>query len=510
MVRTYSFPNRASARIGNAAGAVKREPPPSLKPVEHMVALPMFRRTLMAALLATAPAFAQPIAVPDCTVDGALSDSGGLKLDITYRCRASGPIAFEPTEDRAAQYVSDLKVNQANGVAEAHYRFDLSAFAGAVDSTSVAVMRGNGALSVLGGWLLEPRGYDRVPIIDIRMATGPGLVFAAGLPKVGDAWRLAGTSVRFAGYTALGHLTYRELAVPLPGSLRPGQPRANGVLRVALLDGISEAGRAELFDWVERTAEAESNYWQGFTSKQALLGLVPAASRRGIGYGRTVSGGGATVMVEVGNDVDRRRLFNDWVLVHEWIHTGMPFIRGRGTWFMEGAATYVEPIIRARAGWKTEEEVWKEWVDNMPQGLRGFTVGLANASGRENYWAGAAFMLMADIGIRRATNGAKGLEDCLAGALWSGLDAPQTVQVVDYAAACDRATGTKVVGELLDRHYRGTEPVDLAALWKELGVSLVGGRIALDDGAPQAKWRKMIVMGPPGQPPRHVKLPWES
>ncbi len=400
MVRTYSFPNRASTRIGNAAGAVKREPPPSLKPVEHMVALPMFRRTLMAALLATAPAFAQPIAVPDCTVDGALSDSGGLKLDITYRCRASGPIAFEPTEDRAAQYVSDLKVNQANGVAEAHYRFDLSAFAGAVDSTSVAVMRGNGALSVLGGWLLEPRGYDRVPIIDIRMATGPGLVFAAGLPKVGDAWRLAGTSVRFAGYTALGHLTYRELAVPLPGSLRPGQPRANGVLRVALLDGISEAGRAELFDWVERTAEAESNYWQGFTSKQALLGLVPAASRRGIGYGRTVSGGGATVMVEVGNDVDRRRLFNDWVLVHEWIHTGMPFIRGRGTWFMEGAATYVEPIIRARAGWKSEEEVWREWVDNMPQGVQAFSVGMANASGRQNYWGGATFMLLADIAIR--------------------------------------------------------------------------------------------------------------
>ena len=233
MVRTYSF-HRAGARIGNAAGAVKREPPPSLKPVEHMVALPMFRRTLMAALLAAAPAFAQPVAAPDCTVDGALSNGGGLKLDITYRCRATGPIAFEPTEDRAAQYVSDLKVNQANGVAEAHYRFDLSAFAGAVDSTSVAVMRGNGTLSVLGGWLLEPRGYDRMPIIDIRMATGPGLVFAAGLPKVGDAWRLAGTSVRFAGYTALGHLTYRELAVPAPGSLRPGQPRANGVLRVAL------------------------------------------------------------------------------------------------------------------------------------------------------------------------------------------------------------------------------------------------------------------------------------
>src|SRR5205823_1596987 len=158
----------------------------------------------------------------------------------------------------------------------------------------------------------------------------------------------------------------------------------------------------DLVDWVRRTAQAEANYWQGFTAKQMLVGLVPM-QRPGVGYGRTVSGGGATVMVEVGATVEPRRLFNDWVLVHELIHTG----------------------------------------------------------------------------IRRATDGAKGLEDCLAGALWNGLDAPQTVQVVDYAAACDRAVGGKVMSELVDRYYRGAQAVDLAALWKELGVALVGGRIAL-------------------------------
>jgi hypothetical protein len=473
----------------------------------------MFRRTFIAALLATSPALAQPVAVPDCTVDGALNDADGLKLEVTYRCRSTGPLTFQATEDRASQYVSNLKVEQRDGVAEAHYRFDLGAFARAVDSTSVAVMRGNGVLATLGGWLLEPRGYDRVPTIDIRMTTAPGLVFAAGLPKAGDAWRLSGTPVRFAGYTALGRLAYRELAVPAPGSLRPGQPpgqpRApDAVLRVAILDGISEGGRADLFDWAERTAEAEANYWQGFTAKQALVGIVPVANKRGVGYGRTVSGGGVSVMVEVGTDVDRRRLFNDWVLTHELIHTGMPYIRGRGTWLMEGAATYVEPIIRARAGWKTEEEVWHEWVDNMPHGVDAFAQSLANASGRQNYWAGATFMLLADLAIRRATSGAKGLDDCLGGVLWTGLDGGQRASVADYAAACDRATGTTAMSTLVDRHVNKAEPVDLAALWKELGISLVGGRIMLDDSAPQAQWRRMIVPG--SHPPKHVKLPWES
>ena len=468
----------------------------------------MFRRAFIAALLAATPSLAQPVAAPDCTVDGRLADSGGLGLEITYRCRATQPLSFRSVEDRASAHVQDLKLEQRNGVAEARYRFDLSGFARAVDSTSLAVQRGNGVLAVLGSWLLEPQGYDRVPTIDIRMTTSPGLVFAAGLPKVGDAWRLSGAPVVAAGYTALGRLTYRELAVPAPGSLRPGELKADAMLRVAILDGVSESARADLFDWVERTAQAQSNYWQGFTAKQALLGLVPVTHRRGVGYGRSVPGGGVTVMVEVGTDVDRRRLFDDWVLTHELIHTGMPFIRRGGTWFMEGAATYVEPIIRARAGWKTEEEVWREWVDNMPKGVRAFSGSMANARGQENYWGGATFMLLADVGLRRATNGAKGLEDCVAGVLWSGLDGARRATIAEYATACDGVTDTTVMSSLVERHFNSAEPVDLAALWKDLGISLVAGRIALDDGAPSARWRKLIVPGT--HPPKRVKLPWES
>jgi hypothetical protein len=468
----------------------------------------MFRRVVIAAFLAASPSLAQPTATPDCTVDGRLSGSEALKLDIAFRCHASQPLSFHSAENRAAPYILGLQVGQRGGLAEAHYRFDLSAFARSVDSTSLAVQRGNGVLATLGTWLLEPRGYDRPPTIDIRVTGAPDMVFSAGLPKVGDAWRLAGTSVRFAGYTALGRLAYRELAVPVPGSLRAGQTRADAILRVAVLDGVGESARADLFDWVERTAQAQANYWQGFTARQALVGLVPVTHRRGVGYGRTVPGGGVTVMVEVGTEVDRRRLFGDWVLTHELIHTGMPFIRGHSTWFMEGAATYIEPIIRTRAGWKTEEEVWREWVDNMPKGVQAFTVGLANAAGPQNYWAGATFMLLADVGLRRATNGARGLEDCLGGVLWSGLDGSQRAGLDEYAAACDRVTGTNVMSALIDRHFNKPEPVDLAALWKDLGILPAAGRIVLDEAAPSARWRRLIVPG--SHSPRRVKLPWDS
>jgi hypothetical protein len=468
------------------------------------------RRTLAILLLGTAPAFAQPVQVPDCTADVTVHEQ--LALDVVYRCRSDQPISFEPDSERTAQYARDApggRIAPVNGLVEARYRFDLSGFARAVNSPVEGIQRGKGVLAPLGAWLLEPRGYQKIPTIDIHVRTPEGMIFSSGLPRVGEAWRLAGATVRFVGYTAIGKIELHELPVPAIGSLRPGEPKKEGVLRLALLEGFGETTRPAVIDWVKRTIEAESNYWHGFTADRMLVGLVPMP-RNGVGFGRTQPGGGVSIMVEVGDAIDARRLFNDWVLVHELIHSGMPFLRGRSTWFMEGAATYIEPIVRARAGWKTEEEVWHEWLTQMPQGEGVFARGLTQANGRENYWGGAIFMLLADTAIRRDSDGAKGLEDCFGGALWGGLDGAARVGLDAYAQACDAATGTKSMSTLLDRYFYNAQPVDLAKLWKELGVALVGDHIVLDDSAPQAKWRKMIVMGSPGQPPKPVKLPWPS
>ena len=473
---------------------------------------------------------AQPVAAPDCNADVELSADGGLKVSVVYRCRADTPLTFgtvgQPATSRVLSFTDATGkpltsssnawwVEPVNGLVEAHYSMDLLGYAQQINNPTMAIARGDGVYTLLEAWLLEPRGFKSAPVIDIRVKAAEGLSFATGLPKVGDAWRLSGTVVRFAGYSALGKFALETVAVPMPGSLRPnlqkeGQAHPEGVLRVAMFEGFSEQGRADLLDWVKRTAEAESNYWQGFTAPQLLLGLVPMEGRKGVGFGRTVPGGGASVMIEVGMEVDKKRLFNEWVLVHELIHTGMPYINGRGTWLMEGAATYVEPVIRARAGWKTEAEVWKEWVDSMPRGAPVFGVGLANAEGNQNYWGGAIFMLMADIGIRRATKGAKGLEDCLGGVLWSGHDAMTRMNIKDFAQSCDRAVQSDVVSTLVDRHLLKQNPVDLNQMWKDLGVAEVNGRITLDDKAPQAEWRKMIVMGPSAKSLKPVKLPWQS
>ena len=132
--------------------------------------------------------------------------------------------------------------------------------------------------------------------------------------------------------------------------------------------------------------------------------------------------------------------------------------------------------------------MWREWVTQMPRGAPGFPMGLANISGPPYvYWTGATVMLLADIGMRRATKGAKGLEDCLGGVLWNGLDAAKRTTVDEFVRACDRASETDVMSGLLQEHMFKQQPVDLDALWKQLGVSLVGSNIVLDDKAPLAE-----------------------
>ena len=119
-------------------------------------------------------------------------------------------------------------------------------------------------------------------------------------------------------------------------------------------------------------------------------------------------------------------------------------------------------------------------------------------------------MLLADMELRRGSNGATGLEDCLAGAMWDGLDGARRATLPEYAAACDRAVGGNTVSRLIALHMEPGKPIDLDALWRSLGVSQQGGRIVFDDAAPLARWRQMIVLGPGGGKLKPVKLPWRS
>jgi predicted metalloprotease with PDZ domain len=207
---------------------------------------------------------------------------------------------------------------------------------------------------------------------------------------------------------------------------------------------------------------------------------------------------GAAIAIDVGVKSTPSELTNDWILVHEMVHTALPDLEGPQHWLEEGLATYVEPLARRRAGIRTAEDVWAEWVDQMPNGLpqagdRGLD---ATPTWGRTYWGGALFCLLADVEIRRRTNNAHSLGDALRAVLAAGGSIAESWPIERVLDIGDAATGVPVLREQYSRMAHAPVPVDLPALWKSLGVSGAGRTVTFDDAAPLASVRRGITEAP--------------
>ena len=459
------------------------------------------RRSLLLLLLLLA---CRPALAATCDVDASFDRQFQLRL--SYACDP-GVRRFILHEPQAVPYAHDATL--ADGIAPARdddywvvpakvpaarpirfsYRVDLSELAGRVNNTSAAVRIGDSILSPVSNWLVEPIAEKAAVTIRLKVTPPGGYDFAAGLgPSDGGSSRIDGAAVWTAGYAAFGRLRRAPIELPYPSD-RGGR----AVLQVVHLDGRFELGDAAIDRWIASRARAVADYYGGFPAKDALLVAVPVPGDR-VRFGRVLPGAGIAIMMQIGTQAKQAALDNDWVLVHELTHTGMPFLYDRGGWFMEGAATYIEPIIRARAGWRSPQSVWEEFHDGMPRGLTAMTEGgLASAGIGGMYWGGAIFMLLADLEIRRTSDGRRGLEDCLRTVLWQDGNASLRWTADKMIAACDAAIGHPVLAPLAERYRRRGNSFDLDALWRELGVEAAADGVRLRDDAPAARWREAII-----------------
>jgi hypothetical protein len=231
--------------------------------------------------------------------------------------------------------------------------------------------------------------------------------------------------------------------------------------------------------------------------------MMPTEGRE-VAHGRTLAASGASIILNVGRAMQAEDVKDDWVLTHELTHLAFPTLLREYGWLEEGLATYIEPIARARIGALPPDEVWRGLVLGLPKGLPApGDEGLdgTQAWGR-TYWGGALFCLLADIGIREATNNAKSLDDALRGILVAGGNDAVRWDMPRALEAGDRATGAHVLVDLHAQMGLHRVEVDLPALWQKLGVRYRGrGRpLVLYDGAPLAQYRRAITAPDPHAP----------
>ena len=253
----------------------------------------------------------------------------------------------------------------------------------------------------------------------------------------------------------------------------------------------------DLIQWVNAASKSVANYFGRYPVPHAEV-RITTTEGRGVHHGMTFGSPSARITISVGRHTDVTDLKRDWTLTHEMVHLAFPSMAERHHWIEEGTATYVEPVARVQAGYLAASQMWSDLVRDLPQGLpRPGDQGLdvTHTWGR-TYWGGALFCLLADVEIHQRTHNQKGLEDALRGILAAGGNITQDWTLERALRAGDEATGTHVLESLYEKMKDKPVTVNLANLWKELGIQRSqNGDISFTDDAPLASVRKSIAGG---------------
>jgi hypothetical protein len=365
----------------------------------------------------------------------------------------------------------------------ARYRVALGSAARDLGDQNFALAYRGTFITPPSSWLLTP---DRAPagaryVLDVR--TPPGVSFVTGTSLSARCTETYGgfvADLEDAPYAAFGPLSIKRVAMP------------GGSLDIAMTPGEPDLSRAAIERWVEEQADALTRYFGRFPIPHAAI-VILLRGGRGVSNGRTTGNGGGSVILSLGERSTTADLALDWILVHELVHVSFPDVHQ--AWAEEGLATYLEPIIRARAGLLDPDSVWRDMILGLPQGQpqegdRG--LDHTDTWGRR-YWGGALFWLLSDVEIRRQSGNERSLDDALRRIVALGGNISVSWSLDRALEEGDGAAGGTVLRDLRRRLGEAAVTVDLEALWKELGVQIVGGRIAYDDHAPLATVRRAIT-----------------
>jgi hypothetical protein len=411
----------------------------------------------------------------------------------------------------SAHHLGDVEVNAGNGftaVAEGavgwhslacrsrcsvRYTVDLGVLAAACDDAVDCAMRvGDATLSPALAWLLHPEPNGDASV-SVRVRAEDPRELLTGMTPRDDApstYAFRSPDLDEGAFTAFGPMRKTRLSV------------RDAAIDVAILGGPMALSDAEILGWIADAASAASSLHPHFPVAHAAVFVVPVPGEDEVAFGKVLSLSGASVALLVGDRMRAGDARHDWVAVHELFHLGFPSFRGEGRWLEEGLATYYAPILRHRAGWTTEVELWTELAHKLPRGLpTGPTdPGLLFRKDLDAlYWGGALFALLADVRLRQVSKDRHGLDDVLRAVVARGGNATRVWRVADVLRVGDDATGAGVLRETYVHHAVRAEPVDLAPVLTSLGVDPPdgpgAGEVVLREDRPLSAIRRAISSG---------------
>jgi hypothetical protein len=328
-------------------------------------------------------------------------------------------------------------------------------------------------------WLLHP--LHAPPGRDYRVHV-TGAPFVSGVRRVAPSSYGADVATLIdAPYSAFGPVSVETITMP------------GASIDVAFVPSSRTIKRAAVMKALGRAAEVVRKYYRRFPVERLLVIVVPIGGDEL--HGRTLGGGGASLMMSVPDGLDEAALLRSWVPAHELTHLAFPTVPRNQLWLAEGLATYIEPIARARGGDLGAVKVWRDLVEGLPQGLpergdRG--LNHTHTWGR-TYWGGALYCFVADLEIRQRTNNRRSLDDAMRAIVAAGGSLATAWPVERALRIGDAATGVDVLTSLYRKMAEAPTSVDLPSWWARLGVHPTSDGIRFDDSAPLAALRRSIT-----------------
>jgi hypothetical protein len=414
---------------------------------------------------------------------GVDDDAAPFVRDVAYASAAGG---WVPVTARGPVWT----VPCASRGCRVRYRFGLGEAARKLDDPEVAIASGDAVVAPPSTWLLHPAPDDsgaparRRLRFQVHVATP--LRFVAGMRPApdgeADAFEADTADLESSSFAVFGSFDLE--------TIRSDAARVD----VAIVRSALALSNPEVVAWVRTAVDGIAAYYGRFPVDRTLV-VVQAGRPDSPTRGATLGDGGPAVLVRAGSKVTGATTRDDWVVTHELLHVSLPSLSREHEWLGEGVATYVEPIVRARAGLVTAEKFWGDLVEGLPQGLpeRGDQGLERTHTWGRTYWGGALFCLMADLFIRERTKNQRSFDDALRGIVATGADVEAHWTIERFIEVGDRATGTRALHDLYREMALAPGTVDLPSVWARLGVRTERDRILFDDNAPLAAIRRAIT-----------------
>ncbi|MET0386600.1 MAG: hypothetical protein ABW321_11605, partial [Polyangiales bacterium] len=309
-------------------------------------------------------------------------------------------------------------------------------------------------------------------------------------PDTGEhGFRLDERAFAFTGHLVVGHFEAQDIAG----------------LHAVILQGFGAAARDQLTAWLARAARVASLPGGMLPVPGAQVIVVPTSpSPFPIHFGHTGRSGGASIVLFVPTDVAPAQLRQDWIAIHELSHLWHPFIRREDAWLSEGLATYLQEVLRVRAGLEPASMAWQRLYDGASLGrqstrtlvdeTRGMVIG-GEHNYQRVYWAGAAIALMIDVQLRKDSAGQHSLDGLLARVHARSELFARGASAAELLTALDSEAGRDTCHPIARRYLDRAGLPALDALYADLGITPDSGEPSADRGAPLA-WIRDAIMQP--------------